>query len=247
MKARGTVLAPPHGFIPDHRSPSPAHRTSNENDLRHVASCGDPEKSRATGSVFLGPGFCCPWWGARKLLLQPTRNVGARQVARNSSTDSGNFWCENNGEGSYTDNSREYESIEQTNEDLFSAIESSAFKFGRYDDIGGVSHGRHANRLVRLGRRWLGTTLAACSANTFNQVYEIKTDSLMKRTQGRPLPEGRYPRSMQSVGGSRRVLRVPLLTFGANPAALGVGVVCWCILLPLGWETSCCMLVYILP
>jgi len=36
-----------------------------------------------------------------------------------------------------------------------------------------------------------GTTLAAAAANTFNQIYEVKTDALMKRTMRRPLPSGR--------------------------------------------------------
>lgn len=34
----------------------------------------------------------------------------------------------------------------------------------------------------------LGTALSACAANTFNQVYEIRTDAKMKRTRRRPLP-----------------------------------------------------------
>ena len=45
----------------------------------------------------------------------------------------------------------------------------------------------------------IGTTLAACSANTFNQVYEIKTDSLMNRTRGRPLPRNKISECMQLV------------------------------------------------
>ena len=33
--------------------------------------------------------------------------------------------------------------------------------------------------------------LCASSANTFNQVFEVKNDSLMRRTMKRPLPSGR--------------------------------------------------------
>lgn len=40
-----------------------------------------------------------------------------------------------------------------------------------------------------------GTTLCAFSANTFNQIYEHKTDKLMKRTRLRPLPSGRITMS----------------------------------------------------
>ncbi|KAJ8754995.1 hypothetical protein K2173_015507 [Erythroxylum novogranatense] len=36
-----------------------------------------------------------------------------------------------------------------------------------------------------------GTMLVAASANSFNQVFEIKNDAKMKRTRNRPLPSGR--------------------------------------------------------
>ena len=72
----------------------------------------------------------------------------------------------------------------------------------------------------------IGTTLAACSANTFNQVYEIKTDSLMNRTRGRPLPRNKISRMHAAGWGvSTGVASAGLLALGANPmtAALGVG------------------------
>jgi protoheme IX farnesyltransferase len=37
----------------------------------------------------------------------------------------------------------------------------------------------------------LGTSLAAASASTLNQIYERKTDGMMKRTAHRPLPSGK--------------------------------------------------------
>lgn len=37
----------------------------------------------------------------------------------------------------------------------------------------------------------LGTFLTAAAANTFNQMYEVSSDALMKRTCNRPLPQGR--------------------------------------------------------
>jgi protoheme IX farnesyltransferase len=36
-----------------------------------------------------------------------------------------------------------------------------------------------------------GTMMVAASANTLNQVFEIKNDAKMKRTMRRPLPSGR--------------------------------------------------------
>lgn len=37
----------------------------------------------------------------------------------------------------------------------------------------------------------LGTFLTAAAANTLNQMYEVSSDALMKRTCNRPLPQGR--------------------------------------------------------
>ena len=44
-----------------------------------------------------------------------------------------------------------------------------------------------------------GTALAACSANTWNQLREIETDALMHRTRGRPLPSGRATRGQAAA------------------------------------------------
>lgn len=43
------------------------------------------------------------------------------------------------------------------------------------------------------GLAWtsVGTMMAACSANAFNQIMEVANDSRMKRTMRRPLPSGR--------------------------------------------------------
>lgn len=72
----------------------------------------------------------------------------------------------------------------------------------------------------------IGTSLAAASANTFNQLYEKHTDSLMKRTQNRPLPTGNLS-SMQALtfGSSMMALSTAILYYGTNPVttALGIG------------------------
>lgn len=43
----------------------------------------------------------------------------------------------------------------------------------------------------KLGVTCVGTFGASASANTLNQIYEIKKDALMSRTRLRPLPLGR--------------------------------------------------------
>ena len=45
--------------------------------------------------------------------------------------------------------------------------------------------------LRKLGATTVGTWLTAACANTLNQMYEIRSDSLMGRTRARPLPSGR--------------------------------------------------------
>ena len=44
---------------------------------------------------------------------------------------------------------------------------------------------------TQLGWTSLGTMLCSSSANTWNQIFEIKNDSVMARTMRRPLPSGR--------------------------------------------------------
>lgn len=72
----------------------------------------------------------------------------------------------------------------------------------------------------------VGTMLAACSANTFNQLIETENDRHMKRTYLRPLPSGRASRpfamawGLGSAGASAAILAA-----GTNPltTALGMG------------------------
>lgn len=56
-----------------------------------------------------------------------------------------------------------------------------------------------------------GTFLTALSANTLNQMYEIRSDALMGRTRARPLPAGRL--SLMHAG-----------LFAAATAGVGVGI-----------------------
>jgi protoheme IX farnesyltransferase len=71
-----------------------------------------------------------------------------------------------------------------------------------------------------------GTALAAAAANTFNQVYEARTDALMHRTMGRPLPTGRISRrAALAFGGAAAAASAGVLLAFTNPltAALGAG------------------------
>lgn len=72
----------------------------------------------------------------------------------------------------------------------------------------------------------VGTSLAAASANTFNQVYEVRPDGLMMRTMRRPLPSGRLTRGAAvTFGLATAAASGALLWTGANPltTALGIG------------------------
>ncbi|CAH9085447.1 unnamed protein product [Cuscuta epithymum] len=70
----------------------------------------------------------------------------------------------------------------------------------------------------------VGTMMVAASANSLNQVFEVKNDAKMKRTQQRPLPSGRItiPHALfwaSSVGAAGTAL----LACKANMLAAGLG------------------------
>lgn len=71
----------------------------------------------------------------------------------------------------------------------------------------------------------VGTMLAACSANTFNQLIETGNDRLMKRTFLRPLPSGRASRpfamawGLGSAGASAAILAA-----GTTPLTIALGM-----------------------
>lgn len=52
-----------------------------------------------------------------------------------------------------------------------------------------------------MARAVIGTALVACGAAVLNQVYERRTDALMRRTRLRPLPDGRVGTSEATVYG----------------------------------------------
>jgi len=78
----------------------------------------------------------------------------------------------------------------------------------------------------QLGWTSLGTMLCSSSANTWNQIFEIKNDSVMARTMRRPLPSGRCSVAHAALFGVvTGMAGVGLLREKANDttAALGAG------------------------
>ena len=71
----------------------------------------------------------------------------------------------------------------------------------------------------------VGTALCAASASTFNQAWEVKTDSLMPRTAQRPLPSGRVtmPQAL-SFGFGTGALGTGILMVGCNPITAALGL-----------------------
>ncbi|XP_066357589.1 protoheme IX farnesyltransferase, mitochondrial-like [Miscanthus floridulus] len=68
-----------------------------------------------------------------------------------------------------------------------------------------------------------GTMMVAASANTLNQVFEIKNDAQMKRTMRRPLPSGRIsPAHAAMWATSVGVAGTALLAWKANGLAAGL-------------------------
>jgi protoheme IX farnesyltransferase len=71
----------------------------------------------------------------------------------------------------------------------------------------------------------LGTALVAGGASALNQVWERRTDKLMRRTRRRPLPDLRLqPAEAAWFGIALTVAGCLWLWFGANPLASGVAL-----------------------
>ncbi|TMW66410.1 hypothetical protein Poli38472_004175 [Pythium oligandrum] len=71
----------------------------------------------------------------------------------------------------------------------------------------------------------VGTSLAAASANTFNQAWEIELDAKMQRTHKRPLPSGRISRSHAlAFGATTAAVSTGILAAGCNPLVASLGL-----------------------
>ena len=77
---------------------------------------------------------------------------------------------------------------------------------------------------------FFGVWLCAASASAINQVMELREDSLMERTRGRPLPAGRFSLG-QAIAAAAILGTVGcgILFFGASPLAmlLGAFAIAW--------------------
>jgi len=71
---------------------------------------------------------------------------------------------------------------------------------------------------VVLAHTLIGTTLVASGASAFNQLMEIESDGLMRRTRARPLPAGRL------TAKEARVFALVLSLAGIAELALGVNL-----------------------
>lgn len=71
----------------------------------------------------------------------------------------------------------------------------------------------------------LGTSLAAASANTFNQCWEKDLDAKMQRTHRRPLPSGRISQSHAlAFGAATATASTLILAVGCSPVVASLGV-----------------------
>ena len=83
---------------------------------------------------------------------------------------------------------------------------------------GYVMAGGDTADVARVCATVLGTFLVAGGASAFNQLLERDTDSLMRRTRTRPLPDGRLQSPEAFVFGAiLTVAGLAVLSLGANP------------------------------
>ncbi|KAG2763950.1 hypothetical protein JG687_00001799 [Phytophthora cactorum] len=70
----------------------------------------------------------------------------------------------------------------------------------------------------------VGTSLAAVSANTFNQCWEVELDAKMQRTHRRPLPSGRITRPHAlAFGAATATASTAILAAGCSPLVASLG------------------------
>lgn len=76
---------------------------------------------------------------------------------------------------------------------------------------------------IVMSALFVGTFLTSSSAQTMNQMIEVKRDALMKRTEKRPLPSGQLSLSQAALfAGASGSSGLALLAVGATPATAWV-------------------------
>jgi len=71
----------------------------------------------------------------------------------------------------------------------------------------------------------VGTALAVASANALNMWWERESDRLMKRTEDRPLAQGRISEGgALAFGGALGLVAIVVLALGTNPLTTALGV-----------------------
>jgi heme o synthase len=106
--------------------------------------------------------------------------------------------------------------------------------------------------LPTLAATLVGTALVSAGSAAFNMLLERRTDGLMQRTRGRPLPAGRLrPIEALVFGALLTVAGLAVLSFGANALAAAVAFITWFSYLllytPLKTRTSLATLVGAVP
>jgi protoheme IX farnesyltransferase len=80
--------------------------------------------------------------------------------------------------------------------------------------------------LTTLVHAVLGTALVAAGASALNQVWERRTDALMRRTRLRPVPDARvHPQDATWFGIALSAVGLADLTLGVNPLTAGVAAI----------------------
>ncbi len=118
--------------------------------------------------------------------------------------------------------------------------------------VGYLMAGASSGGGSRLVASLLGTALVAAGASSFNMVLERRTDALMRRTAGRPLPAGRLtPMEGLLFGSGLTASGLALLSLLANPLASLLAAATWASYVlaytPLKTRTSLATLVGAIP
>jgi protoheme IX farnesyltransferase len=90
--------------------------------------------------------------------------------------------------------------------------------------LGFLAAGADAIPLIPFVAAVSGTTLASASANTFNQIAEVQSDKIMRRTRMRPLPTERLTiQQAKRFAWTAGIVGTGILAVGTNPMTAVLG------------------------